>query len=233
MASRGIGGRNSISSAPVQTSSTFGSISRTASKTSDEFYCKRSLFPHHQVARILLRPSPLHWRRRARVVRCDVRGHHLERISALLQARINGDGLSPARVQLSHQNEQHGFHTITSIALTSCSRAFGRFLAPAIGLVLREPVSSLPQFLTYAAAIRCQASYEMEETPVSDKPIDCYCRVAYTLLARRTQRNDLRAMLVGSSIRGNATAAKPRGLSQVEKRYVIRRSSDLVPSLCF
>jgi hypothetical protein len=32
-------------------------------------------------------------------------------------------------------------------------------------------------------------------------------------------------MLVGSSIRGNATAAKPRCLSQVEKRYVIRGRS--------
>src|ERR1700719_3782684 len=123
---------------------------------------KRGSFPHHQVARIPLRPPPLHWRRRARVVRCDVRRYHLECIPALLQARINGDGLSPARVQLGHQNEQHGLHTITSIALT-----------------VREPASSLPQSLTYAAAIRCQASYEMEKTPVSDRPIDRCFRVAY------------------------------------------------------
>jgi hypothetical protein len=52
-------------------------------------------------------------------------------------------------------------------------------LSPAIGIVARELASSLPQVLTYAAAIRCQASYEMEWTPVSDSPIDCYCRVAY------------------------------------------------------
>src|ERR1700719_293601 len=127
-----------------------------------EFYCKRGSFPHHQVARIPLRPPPLHRRRRARVVRCDVPRYHLECISALLQARINGDGLSPARVQLSHQNEQHGLHTITSIALT-----------------VRELASSLSRSLTYAAAIRCQASYEMEKTPVSDRPIDRCFRVAY------------------------------------------------------
>ncbi len=59
---------------------------------------RRGSFPHHEVARILSRPRPLHWRRLARVVRCDVRGCHLECISALLQARIRGHSLSPARV---------------------------------------------------------------------------------------------------------------------------------------
>jgi hypothetical protein len=121
-------------------------------------------FPDHQIARILLRPSPLHRRRRARVVRCDVRRHHVECVPALLQARIHGDGLSPARVQLSHQNEQHGLHMI---------------LTPAIGSAVREWASSLPQSLTYAAAIRCRASYEMEWTPVSDPPIDRYRSAAY------------------------------------------------------
>src|SRR5271165_4590686 len=86
---------------------------------------KRDSFAYHDVARILSRPGPLHWRRLAGVIRRDVRGCHLERIPALLQARIRGHGLTPARVQLSQQNEQHGLHTVTSISLPPCSSAIG------------------------------------------------------------------------------------------------------------
>jgi hypothetical protein len=55
-------------------------------------------FPHHGEARILAQPRPLHWRRLARVVRCEVRGGHLEGLPALLEARIRAHGVNPACV---------------------------------------------------------------------------------------------------------------------------------------
>ena len=58
----------------------------------------RDLLPHHHEARILLRPSTFQRRRCAGVVRGNICGCYLERIPALLQARIRCDGLGTARV---------------------------------------------------------------------------------------------------------------------------------------
>jgi len=133
------------------------------------------LFPNRQVARILLRPSTLHGRGRASVVCRDVCSCDLERIPTLFQARICGHGLCPARVQLRHQNKQHGFHTIPSIALTLFVRAFwinplnphrhadqvSNSLATPIRaacLAVRDRAGSLRQFWTCAAASRCLAT---------------------------------------------------------------------------
>jgi hypothetical protein len=60
---------------------------------------------------------------------------------------------------------------------------------------------------------------EWSQTPI--RPIDRYRCVAFsTPLARRTKRIDPGTMLVRYSGRGNAAAAKSRGLSQLKKRYV-------------
>jgi hypothetical protein len=48
-----------------------------------------------------------------------------------------------------HEHVDHAANTLT-------------ILRPAIGMAVRELASSLLQFLTCAAAIRCRASYEME-----------------------------------------------------------------------
>jgi hypothetical protein len=126
------------------------------------------LFAHDEVARIPLRPRALHRRRHACVVRSDVCGSHLERIPALFEARIGGQGLSPARVDLRHQNEQHGFHSIT---LTSCS-SLRRAQAIEGGSPLR--------FCPCAAATRCRAGYEKDPSKLSMPPKDRYRYVAYS-----------------------------------------------------
>jgi hypothetical protein len=56
---------------------------------------RRSSFPRHEVARILLRPPPLHWRRLAHVVRCDVRGCHLKNVMSAAPARAHRGESAP------------------------------------------------------------------------------------------------------------------------------------------
>ena len=93
---------------------------------------------------------------------------HPERIPALLEARICGQGLSPACVDLRHQNEQHGFHMII---LTSCSSLrHGQAIE----------AGSLLRFYPYGAATRCRAGYEKDSSKLSMPPKARYRYVAYS-----------------------------------------------------